>query len=99
MSESPPSRAFADLRVRLIPRAQRTGWGGRRGEAWVVRLPAAPVKGAANAALLEFLGKALGVPASALELVTGARSRDKLVRVHGLGPQELEERLPARQEH
>jgi uncharacterized protein YggU (UPF0235/DUF167 family) len=83
----------SQLKLRVIPRAKRTGWGGRRGEAWVVRLQAAPVKGAANAALLDFLHEALGVPGSALEILSGEQSRDKLVRVHGLSQAELEKRV------
>ena len=80
----------AQLHLRVIPRAQRSGWGGRRGEAWVVRLQAAPVKGSANAALLRFLREELGVPGSALEIVSGEQSRDKVVRVRGMRQEELE---------
>ncbi|NLO72972.1 MAG: DUF167 domain-containing protein [candidate division WS1 bacterium] len=84
----------AQLKIRVIPRAQRTGWGGRRGDALVVRLQAAPVKGSANQALLDFLRRELDLPASALEIAHGERGRDKLLRVQGLSQKELEQRLP-----
>jgi uncharacterized protein YggU (UPF0235/DUF167 family) len=59
----------------------------------VVRLQAAPVKGAANEALIEFLHKELGVSAAALEIVHGDKDRDKIVRVDGLTQAEVDARL------
>lgn len=72
------------LRVRVQPRASRDGLGGVRAGALVVRLTAPPVEGAANAALLKLLGKALGLPPSALQLLRGQSGRDKLVLARGL---------------
>ena len=83
----------AQIKIRVIPRAKRTEWGGKRGESWVVRLQAAPVKGAANEALIEFLHKELGVSAAALEIVHGDKDRDKIVRVDGLTQAEVDARL------
>ena len=79
--------------VRVQPRRSRTEVAGRRGEVLVVRLAAPPVKGAANKALLRFLADLLDVPPADLELVRGAQSRDKLVRVATLTPAELRHRL------
>ena len=50
----------------------------------LVRLTAPPVEGAANAALIEVLSKALHVPKRALTIVSGHRSRLKRVRVEGV---------------
>ena len=44
-----------DADVRVIPRSGRTALAGRRGDAVLVRLAAAPVDGAANDALIRFL--------------------------------------------
>ncbi|MCA1960346.1 MAG: DUF167 domain-containing protein [Desulfomonile sp.] len=65
------------LRVRVIPRARRTALAGVRGDSLVVKLTAPPVDGAANSALVEFLAEALGVPVSAVKIVSGANSRSK----------------------
>ncbi len=46
-----------------------------------VRTTALPEHGKANEAVLRLLAKALDQPASALELVRGATSRNKLVRL------------------
>ncbi len=70
--------------MRVQPRASRDGLGGVREGALVVRLTAPPVEGAANAALLKLLAKALGLPPSALELLRGQSGRDKLVLARGL---------------
>jgi uncharacterized protein (TIGR00251 family) len=55
-----------------------------RGDAILVRLAAPPVEGAANAALVEFLASALGLPRRDITILGGERSRDKRVRVAGL---------------
>jgi uncharacterized protein len=82
-----------DLRVRVQPRASQTEVVGLHGGALKVRLAAPPVEGAANRELERFLAKALGLPRSAVELLRGATSREKLVRVHGLSPEQVRERL------
>lgn len=46
-----------------------------------VRVTAPPVDGAANAAVLKLLARALGAPKSALRIERGAGGRDKLVRL------------------
>jgi len=60
-----------------------------------VRLTAPPVDGAANAALVRVLGEALGVPASAVRLASGATSRHKRVEVAGLDAEAARSRLLA----
>jgi uncharacterized protein YggU (UPF0235/DUF167 family) len=79
--------------VRVIPRAGRTVAAGWRGDALLVRLAAAPVDGAANEALIAFLADALGCPRRSISIAHGAKSRDKRVRVEGLGGAELKRRL------
>lgn len=81
------------LRVRVQPRAARDGFSGLRQGAVLVRLTAPPVEGEANAALQRFLGKALGLPPSALELLRGERGRDKLVRITGVTAAAVRRRL------
>jgi len=72
------------LKVRVQPRASRDALAGERAGALVVRLTAPPVEGAANEALARFLGKALGVPPSAVRIVAGETGRNKVVAVAGL---------------
>lgn len=71
------------MSIRLQPRASCDRLQGERGGALAIQLKASPVDGAANAALLRFLAGELGVPLSAVELVRGATSRSKWIRVQG----------------
>ena len=50
------------------------------------RLPAPPVDGEANAALLAFLADALGVKRADVALLAGETGRRKRVRIAGLAP-------------
>ena len=70
-----PCARFA---VRVQPRSSRAGVDGEHDGALRVRVNAAPVDGAANAAVVEVLAKALGVPKRAVTIVGGATSRSKL---------------------
>jgi uncharacterized protein YggU (UPF0235/DUF167 family) len=54
-----------------------------------VRITARAVEGAANRALIEAVADALGVRPSAVSLVAGKRSRQKVVEVSGLDPSSL----------
>jgi len=82
------------VRVRVQPRARRdeiVGW--RADEVLGVRVTAAPVEGQANAAVTGLVAAALGVPRSAVTVARGQRGRDKLLRVDGLSPVEIRDRL------
>lgn len=73
------------LLLRVIPRASREGWGGRRGERLVVHLTAAPTDGKANARLKKFLAAEFRTPQSAITIERGDRSREKTVRIEAPG--------------
>jgi len=48
-----------------------------------VRLTAAPVDNAANEQLVEVLAKQFGVPKRSIEIISGAQSRLKRIRITG----------------
>ena len=73
-----------DLDVRVMPRAGRSGFGGLRDGALLVRLAAAPVDGAANDELIALLAKTLRIPRRAITIVSGERSRSKRIRIAGI---------------
>lgn len=58
-----------------------------------VRVAAVPERGRANTAVVELLARALGVATSAVEVLRGHTSRDKVVLVRGLSQEEALERL------
>jgi uncharacterized protein (TIGR00251 family) len=79
-----------ELAVLVQPRASRTRVVGEHDGLLKIQLAAPPVDGEANAALLEFLAKRLGVPRRQVSLVAGDTSRRKRVRVEELGAAEVE---------
>ena len=81
------------MRLRVSPGAGRAQIVGRHGDAWKVRVTAAPEQGRANEAVLRLLAEALGLPRDALVLVSGHGARDKIVELTGLGPALAERRL------
>lgn len=85
-----PWRATPDgveLAVRLTPRgglARIEGIVEIDGQSYLrLRVPAPPVDGGANAALVECLAKALRLPRSAVTLVAGERGRLKRLYLRG----------------
>jgi uncharacterized protein (TIGR00251 family) len=75
--------------VRLQPRAARDEIAGERAGAALVRVTEPPLEGRANAALVKLIAKRAGVAKSRVSIVRGARSREKLVLVEGMGEAEL----------
>jgi uncharacterized protein YggU (UPF0235/DUF167 family) len=85
--------AATRLRIRVSPGAARAGVAGRLGAAWKVRVTAPPEGGRANDAVLRLLADTLAVPRASLTLVAGHGSRDKVVELRGVAPDEAERRL------
>jgi uncharacterized protein (TIGR00251 family) len=77
--------------VRVVPRASRSEVGGEHNGALRVRISAPPVDGAANRELARVLAKSFRVPQNAVEIVTGANSKNKIVRLQGADAARLEQ--------
>lgn len=81
------------MNIRVIPRAHKTGLAGERDGALLVRLAAAPVEGAANAALIDFLADKLDLPRRNIRIVAGERSRQKRVAIAGMTAEQVRDIL------
>jgi uncharacterized protein (TIGR00251 family) len=81
------------LRLRVSPGAGRSAVVGRHGDAWKVRVAAAPERGRANEAVVRLLSETLDVPPPSITLVSGLAARDKIVELTGIGPEEIDRRL------
>ena len=81
------------LRLRVEPRASRDEILGWRNDVLRVRVTAPPVEGAANAAVVALVARALRVAPSTVRVVRGERRRDKRVRVAGLTDADVRTRL------
>lgn len=82
-----------ELDVRVIPRAKKSGLGGVRDQALVVRLAAPPVDNAANDALIAFLSHILHLPRRAIRIISGERGRRKRIALDGVTGLEIRQRL------
>jgi uncharacterized protein len=81
------------LRLRVSPGARRSTLVGRHGEAWKVRVTAAPEDGRANEAVLRLLAQRLQLPRRSVALVAGHSGRDKIVELTGIDEPEAARRL------
>lgn len=88
------------LAVRVTPKGGRDavdGWAldpaGR--PLLKLRVSAAAADGAANAAVIALLAKAVGRPKSALRIVSGDTARVKLIEIEGLEAEALAAKLGA----
>jgi uncharacterized protein (TIGR00251 family) len=81
------------LHVHVQPGAGRTTVVGRHGDAVKLRVAAPPVDDRANTAVTELLADLFGIKESAVELVSGAKSRVKRFRLRGVDVETLDARL------
>jgi uncharacterized protein (TIGR00251 family) len=72
------------ISVRVVPRAGRSQIDGIIEDSLRVRLTAAPVDGAANAALIDLLARRFDIPKSRVEIVSGERGKRKRVLLRGV---------------
>ena len=85
------------LTLHVQPGARRTEVAGLHGDALKIRLAAPPVDGKANACLLAFLARGLGVPRPAVTLKSGDCSRHKVVDIRGITPEAAAGLLPVKE--
>jgi len=81
------------LRVHAQPRARRVGVVGIHGDALKIAVREPATEGKANKAMATFLARLFQVPASAVVLESGGRSRGKRFRIEGVGMDTAKEML------
>ena len=81
------------ISVHAQPGAKRTAIGGVHGDRLKIALASPPVDGKANATLIKYLSKALGVSRSSVRLLSGDTSREKRIEVADLSTDDLLESL------
>ena len=77
---------MSHIAIRVTPRSAKPGIGGWRAgadgrEELEIRVAEAPADGAANAAIVKLLAKALGISRSELSITSGLGSRHKRVAI------------------
>ena len=86
---------MATVRFHIVPNAKANQVMGEHGSAIRIKLRAPAVEGKANAALRSFLADALKISEHRITLEHGQKSRDKLIRIDGMGEEDARQRLLA----
>jgi hypothetical protein len=81
------------LFIRLQPGARRSALCGEHGGRLKIAISAPPLDGRANDALTEWLAGQLGVARRQVSIAAGAHSREKTVRIDGIGAAGVRQRL------
>ena len=81
------------LSVRVHPGAKRNAITGTHADALKISLITPPTDGRANAALITFLAERLNIPRASIDILTGATSRSKTLRLTGITTAEAKARL------
>lgn len=88
-----PTNDGCILSVRVHPGAKRNAITGSHDGALKISLTTPPTDGRANQALIAFLAERLHIPRLSIELISGAASRSKTLRLTGITTTEAEARL------
>ena len=79
--------------VNVHPRAKKNCITGEIGDALKVSLTTPPIEGRANDACIEFFAKLLKLPRTSVTIASGQSSRNKVIRVAGVGVEFVREQL------
>lgn len=79
--------------ILVQPRASRAKIGPMHDGRIKIAVTAPPVDGEANAAVIELLAKQLGIPRGNLEVIAGASSRRKTIKIANVTEQQIAELL------
>ena len=81
------------FRIRVVPRASRSGPAGFQDDALKLRITAPPVEGKANEACIALLAELLRVKRGQVTIISGHASRTKTVAVEGVKAKEIAARI------
>ena len=69
------------INLRVIPRARQNKIDVDENGTYRMHITAAPVDGAANAAVIKMMAEYFDVPKSQIKIVRGETSRDKIIEI------------------
>jgi uncharacterized protein (TIGR00251 family) len=81
------------LALKLFPKSRKEGLDGVHDGRLHIRLAAPAVDGKANAALVAFLARLLGVKKTQVLLATGEKARLKIVEIEGTSLEQARDQL------
>ena len=82
-----------EIRLHVQPRARRSEISGFYNGALKIKVTAPPVDDAANRAVIEFLSARLGISKSKISILSGAKSKDKILLIKNMSADALLKKL------
>ncbi len=79
--------------VHVLPRSSKCSLAGIQDGAIKLKLTSPPVDGRANEECIEFLSDLLGVKKGQMDIISGQKSRNKIIRIEGITRADLEAHL------
>jgi uncharacterized protein len=79
--------------VKVQPRAWKNAIVGELGKGLKIAVTAPPINGRANQACIDFFADLLNVPRSAVTILSGESSRNKVMPVTGISVEALQSKL------
>lgn len=89
------SGADIEVPLHVQPRARSTRIAGLHDGTLKVKISAPPVDDAANRAIVEFFSGLLRHPKSRLHIISGGKSRNKILRIEGMSLKRFQESIAA----
>ncbi|MDD3013239.1 MAG: DUF167 domain-containing protein [Candidatus Gastranaerophilales bacterium] len=71
------------ISVRVIPGSSKCEISGLIDNSLKIKLDVPPIEGKANEKCIKFLSKLLGVPKTSIEIVSGEKSKNKILFIKG----------------
>ena len=84
MKKRVAERTFIDMEAKVIPKSSRNEISTLDGGIIKIRITAPPVDGMANRAVIELISKELKIPKKDIVILSGDKSKNKKIRVHGI---------------
>jgi uncharacterized protein len=81
------------LRLHVQPRAKRNEIAGIHNGALKLKVSAPPVDDAANRAIIEYFASLLGISKSSCRIISGGKSREKMLQIQGISLSALLSRI------
>jgi hypothetical protein len=80
------------FQIKLIPNSSRCEILGISEGILKIKIDAPPIEGRANEKIIKFLSEILRIPKSKISIISGEKSKTKLIFVEG-NPEEIEEKI------
>ncbi|NLD35575.1 MAG: YggU family protein [Desulfatiglans sp.] len=84
MKKKEPDRTYTDIAAKILPKSSRNEIMGLEEGIVKIKVTAPPVEGMANKAVIELISKELKIPKKDIEIVSGDKSKNKRIRIHGV---------------